>query len=91
MVLLKEQKEPPDEEKVGFPRKAGLPGGVNGTSRWREGGVSQEGWSPPGSGGNLPMGRRWGFSGRLVSPKEQKEPHGGEKVGSLGRESPSGS
>jgi len=50
---------------VGFPRKVGLPRGVEGTSQWEEAGIS---------------------------PREQKEPHGWEKVGSLGtlgRESPS--
>ncbi len=31
------------------------------------------------------MGKRWGFLGRLVSLREQKEPLGGEKVGSLKR------
>jgi hypothetical protein len=51
-----------------------------------EKGVSQEGWSPPRSERNLLMGEGG------VSLREQKEPPGWEKVGSLGtlgRESPS--
>ncbi len=88
MVLLRESKEPLNGEKVGFHGKVGLPRGTEGTSQWGDGGVSREGWSPLRSGGNFPVGRRWGFPGRLVSPKEQKELPSREKVGSLGRESP---
>jgi len=32
---------------------------------------------------NLFVGRRWGFSGRLVTLGEQREPLSGEKVGFL--------
>jgi len=50
-----------------------------------EGGVSREGWSPSRSGGNLLVRRRWGFLGRLVSPKERREPLDGRRWGFPGR------
>jgi len=55
--------------KGAFPRDDS-PWGAERTSWWGEGEVSLEGWSPLGSGRNLPMGRRWGFQGRLVSLEE---------------------
>jgi len=58
---------------VRFPKKVGLPWGVEGA--FRQG----EGWFPLGSGRSLSARRR------LVSFGEWKEPFGKEKVGFLGR------
>jgi len=58
---------------------------VEGTSQWGKGGVSHEGWSPSRSGGNLLVKKRWGFSRRLVSPKERREPLDGRRWGFSGR------